>query len=86
MVCLRLGLERNGTKISAIALVAVTGENGLWVRFHGLNPQRPTMTIATIPNRVKILKQKFTQSLGLPFRDLLPESTIFEALEAERIK
>ena len=44
------------------------------------------MTIATIPNRVKILKQKFTQSLGLPFRDLLPESTIFEALEAERIK
>lgn len=44
------------------------------------------MTTATIPNRVKILKQKFTQSLGLPFRDLLPESTIQSALEAEKIK
>ncbi len=54
--------------------------------FTGLKPQRPTMTIATIPNRVKILKQKFTQSLGLPFRDLLSESTIQEALAAERIK
>lgn len=39
-----------------------------------------------ISNRVQILKQKFTQSLGLPFRDLLPESTIREALEAEKIK
>jgi hypothetical protein len=44
------------------------------------------MTILTLPNRVEILKQKFTQSLGLPFRDLLLESTIREALEAEKIK
>lgn len=44
------------------------------------------MTTPTLPNRVKILKQKFTQSLRLPFRDLLSESTIQEALEAEKIK
>jgi hypothetical protein len=30
--------------------------------------------------------QKFTQSLGLPFRNLLPESIIAEALKAEKIK
>jgi len=44
------------------------------------------MSISNIPNRVQILKQKFTQSLGLPFRDLLPESIILEALKAEKIK
>lgn len=44
------------------------------------------MTFSTIANRVKILKQKFNQSLGLPFRDLLPESTIQQALEAEKVK
>lgn len=30
--------------------------------------------------------QKFAQSLGLPFRDILPESKIIEALEAEKIE
>lgn len=44
------------------------------------------ISISTLPNRVQILKQKFTQSLGLPFRDLLSESSIQEALEAEKIK
>lgn len=44
------------------------------------------MTISSIPNRVEILKEKFTASLGLPFRDLLPESVISEALKAEKIK
>jgi hypothetical protein len=39
-----------------------------------------------MPNRVEILKQKFAQSVGLPFRDLLPESTIIKALEAEKVK
>lgn len=38
------------------------------------------------PNRVQILKQKFTQSFGLPFRDLLPESIIQAALDAEKVK
>jgi len=39
-----------------------------------------------MPNRVEILKQKFANSVGLPFQDLLPESTIIEALEAEKVK
>lgn len=43
------------------------------------------MNPTSIPNRVKILKQKFTNSLGLSFRDLLPESTIREALNAENL-
>lgn len=43
------------------------------------------MSTLTIPNRVQFLKQKFTNSLGLPFRELLPESIIQEALNAEKI-
>ena len=39
-----------------------------------------------MPNRVQILKQKFSQSVGLPFRDILPESTIQYALTAEKVK
>lgn len=39
-----------------------------------------------MPNRVEILKQKFANSVGLPNRSLLPESTIIEALEAEKVK
>jgi len=44
------------------------------------------MSSVTLPNRVEVLKQKFTQSWGLPFRDLLSETTIHEALAAEKIK
>ncbi|HEY9666657.1 MAG TPA: IS4 family transposase [Coleofasciculaceae cyanobacterium] len=44
------------------------------------------MTTPNIPNRVQILKEKFTTSVGLPFRDLLPEATIQEALNALEIK
>jgi hypothetical protein len=44
------------------------------------------MTIASHPKRVEILKQKFTNSIGLPFQDLLPEFTIQEALNIEKIK
>ncbi|WNN90699.1 hypothetical protein [Gloeocapsopsis dulcis] len=43
------------------------------------------MSTPTIPNRVEILKQKFTNSLGLPFQYILPESTIQEVLNAENI-
>ena len=43
-------------------------------------------TITTVPNRVKILKHKFTQSLGLPFRDLLSEATIQQAMDEIKIK
>lgn len=52
----------------------------------GLKPQRSRKTISTMPNRVQILKQKFSQSVGLPFRDILPESTIQSALTAEKVK
>jgi hypothetical protein len=44
------------------------------------------MLKSNIPNRVQILKQNFTNSIGLPFRDLLPESTIQEALVELKIK
>lgn len=47
---------------------------------------RPKMSIPNISNRVQILKQKFTNSVGLPFRDLLPESTIRKSLQELKIK
>lgn len=37
-------------------------------------------------NRVKILKQKFSQSLGLPFEELLPESAIRPLIDELKIK
>ena len=43
------------------------------------------MNIVKVPNRIHILKQKFANSLGLPFQDLLPESMIQAALTAENI-
>jgi hypothetical protein len=36
--------------------------------------------------RVQILKNKFNQSLGLPFKELLPESVIGQALWELKIK
>lgn len=51
----------------------------------GLKAQTSRKSISTMPNRVQILKQKFAQSVGLPFRDLLPESTIQYALTAENV-
>lgn len=44
------------------------------------------MTTFNIPNRVQILKRKFTNSVGLPFRHLLPETTIQEILETLEVK
>ncbi len=44
------------------------------------------MTTYNISNRVQILFEKFTVSVGLPFRDLLPEATIEAALNALEIK
>jgi hypothetical protein len=41
---------------------------------------------SNIPNRVQILKEKFTRRVGLPFRDLLPEATIQAALNTLEIK
>jgi hypothetical protein len=39
-----------------------------------------------MPKKIEILKQKFTKSVGLPFQELLPESTIIEVLKAEKIQ
>ena len=36
--------------------------------------------------RVQILKNKFSQSLGLPFKELLPESVIKQAISELKIK
>ncbi|QFS50601.1 hypothetical protein GXM_08095 [Nostoc sphaeroides CCNUC1] len=36
--------------------------------------------------RVQILKDKFSQSLGLPFKELLPESAIQQAISELKIK
>jgi len=44
------------------------------------------VTLPTPSHRVEVLLQKFTSSIGLPFRDLLPESIILEALKTEKIK
>ncbi len=43
-------------------------------------------TSTTVTNSVKILKQKFSQSWGLPFRELLPESVIEQAIDEMKIK
>lgn len=43
------------------------------------------MTNSSISEQVQILKKKFTVSLGLPFRELLPETIIFQALATEKI-
>jgi hypothetical protein len=39
-----------------------------------------------VTNRVKILKGKFSQSLGLPFQNLLPQSEIQKVLDELKIK
>jgi hypothetical protein len=44
------------------------------------------MNISTVPKRVQILKEKFTQSLGLPFQELLPQSLIEQTLSELSIK
>ena len=43
-------------------------------------------TTTTVPNRVQVLKTKFTTSLGLPFRDILPEWEIQQAIDELQIK
>jgi hypothetical protein len=40
----------------------------------------------TVTLRVQILKDKFNQSLGLPFKELLPESAISQTISELKIK
>ncbi|OUL22210.1 IS4 family transposase [Nostoc sp. 106C] len=44
------------------------------------------MSRSSVPNRTEILKLKFTQSIGLPFQKLLPESQIEQAIKELSIK
>lgn len=44
------------------------------------------MSTSTVPNSARILKQKFTQSMGLPFKELLPESQIEQTITELSIK
>lgn len=44
------------------------------------------MSTSTLPNRAQILKQKFSQSMGLPFQELLPASKIEQAVKELSIK
>jgi transposase len=44
------------------------------------------MTTYTVPKRVDILKHKFSNSIGLPFKELLPEATIDEIIRELKIK
>lgn len=39
-----------------------------------------------MPKRVQILKHKFSTSIGLPFKELLPEAAIIEIISELRIK
>lgn len=43
------------------------------------------LTNSSISKQLQILKEKFTVSLGLPFRELLPETMIFQVLATEKI-
>lgn len=44
------------------------------------------MSTYTLPNPAQILKHKFTQSIGLPFQEILPASVIDEAVKELSIK
>ena len=50
------------------------------------DPKRANNTITTVTNRVKILKDKFSTSWGLPFKELLPDSVIEQAIDELKIK
>ena len=51
-----------------------------------LEDEQANITTITVTLRVQILKQKFSQSLGLPFKELLPSSVIEQALSELKIK
>jgi len=44
------------------------------------------MTVSSISHRVQLLKQKMTQSVGLPFQKLLSPAIIQEVLQAENLQ
>jgi hypothetical protein len=48
--------------------------------------EQANITITTVTLRVQILKDKFSQSLGLPFKELLPTSVIEQAMKELKVK
>jgi hypothetical protein len=44
------------------------------------------ITLSTMPNSAEILKQQFSQSLGLPWQDILPASRLDDILAEEGIR
>jgi len=51
-----------------------------------LRDEQANITTTTVTLRVQILKDKFSQSLGLPFKELLPTSVIEQALDELKIR
>ena len=51
-----------------------------------LEDEQANITTTTVTLRVEILKDKFNQSLGLPFKELLPASLIEEAMKELKIR
>jgi hypothetical protein len=51
-----------------------------------ISPEIFRSPITTVTRRVQILKDKFSQSLGLPFQELLPSSVIGQALKELKIR
>jgi hypothetical protein len=44
------------------------------------------MTHTLLTKKVEILPEKFRQSVGLPFQDLLPATTMHQALQDEGVR
>jgi hypothetical protein len=51
-----------------------------------LEDEQANITTITVALRVQILKDKFNQSLGLPFKELLPTSVIEQAMKELNIR
>ncbi|MBW4455872.1 MAG: IS4 family transposase [Nostoc indistinguendum CM1-VF10] len=51
-----------------------------------LEDEQANITTTTVTLRVEILKDKFNQSLGLPFKELLPSSVVEQAMKELKIR
>lgn len=51
-----------------------------------LEDEQANLTITTVTLRVQILKEQFNQSLGLPFKELLPTSVIEQSMKELKIR
>ena len=51
-----------------------------------LEDEQANLTITSVTLRVQILKDQFNQSLGLPFKELLPTSVIEQSMKELKIR